>query len=421
MALLAALVVLASGCRPAPPTAENESLHAVEVRVGLERIGEAGIEPLTGRAGLVAHAASLTRDGRHAIEVLRDNRIELVRLFSPEHGLRGRAAAGEAVADGIDPESGLPVVSLYGARRQPSTEELADLDLLIFDLQDAGVRFYTYVSTLILCLEAAAEVGVELVVLDRPNPLGGLRVEGPPSARRDVVPASFVNMAPGPLVHGLTAGELALLVNSRREREGKVAARLRVVPMAGWSRDMEWSDTGRPWPSPSPNLRSPEAALAYPGVALLESTNVSEGRGSVAPFLRLGAPWLEGAGAQALEAITVPGFELKATRFVPVSSPAAPEPKFEDVQCHGVEVRVTDADAARPYELGVRLLDALRERPELEWRRGGEALIWLTGTDRLWAALQAGQTVDEILAADSADHESWLEEREPFLLYQAQR
>jgi uncharacterized protein YbbC (DUF1343 family) len=223
------------------------------------------------------------------------------------------------VESSVDPASGLPVVSLYGSRRKPSGGDLEGLDALVFDLQGAGVRFYTYASTLILCLEAAAEAGLELVVLDRPNPLGGERVEGPVAAPRDVVPESFVNLAPGPLVHGLTLGEMARYVSSRRERP----ARLTVVPMKGWRRDMTWADTGRPWVSPSPNLRSAEAALAYPGVGLLEATNVSEGRGTESPFLYFGAPWLDPRKT----AIAAPGFELSPATFTPRALPAAP-PQF---------------------------------------------------------------------------------------------
>ncbi len=386
------------------------------VTVGLERIVAGETSGLAGkRLGLVVHAASVTASGRHAIDVVRDRGLEVVRLFSPEHGLRGRAAAGEAVAGGRDPVSGLPVVSLYGEKRRPAPEDLAGLDVLVFDLQGAGVRFYTYVSTLILCLEAAAEAGVELVVLDRPNPLGGERVEGPVAAPREVVPASFVNRAPGPLVHGLTLGEMARLVNARRSDAGR--ARLRVVTMTGWTRAMTWADTGRRWTAPSPNLRSAEAALAYPGVALLEATNVSEGRGTDAPFLIFGAPWVDPARLRSAVAGRIPGFELTATRFTPRASPAAPSPKFLDRECSGLEVRVSDPARAEPYRLGLRLVEALAREPGFAWRRGGEALTWLVGTPRLYQDLSGDRPIEEILAADDADHAAWRLERRAALLY----
>ncbi len=392
------------------------------VTVGLERIAAGEAHGLAGkRLGLVVHAASVTASGRHAIDVIRDRGLDVVRLFSPEHGLRGRAAAGETVDSGRDAVSGLPVVSLYGERKKPAPGDLEGLDALVFDLQGAGVRFYTYVSTLILCLEAAAEAGVELVVLDRPNPLGGERIEGPIAAPREVVPASFVNLAPGPLVHGLTMGEMARLVNAglkdAERASGATPARLRVVAMAGWTRSMTWADTGRPWLAPSPNLRSAEAALAYPGSALLEATNVSEGRGTDAPFQILGAPWLDPARLRSAVAGRITGFELTATRFTPRASPAAPSPKFLDRECSGLEVRVTDPAAAEPYRLGLTLLEALAREPDFAWRRGGEALTWLLGTPRVGEDLANRRPVEEILAADHADHAAWRVERRAALLY----
>ena len=413
-ALIALALPVAACSTPVPEeVAEKVPDPIVEqamVQVGLERLAAGQDEILRGkRLGLVVHAASVTAAGRHAIDVLRNRGLEVVRLFAPEHGLRGRAAAGEQVDNGVDPGSGLPVVSLYGSRRQPAAEDLADLDVLVFDLQGAGVRFYTYISTMMLCLEAAAEAGLELVVLDRPNPLGGERVEGPVSAPRDVVPESFVNMAPGPLVHGLTLGEMARYVNGGLDRP----ARLTVIPMQGWERSMVWADTGRPWVSPSPNLRSAEAALAYPGTAILEATNASEGRGTPTPFLLVGAPWLDTSRIQ----VAVPGFELEPTRFIPHASPAAPKPKFQDETCTGFRVGVTDTALAEPYRLGLSLVTEMMQQPDFGWRRDGEALTWLFGTDRLLEALQAGKSVGEILAADLADHAAWRSARSASLLY----
>jgi uncharacterized protein YbbC (DUF1343 family) len=391
------------------------ALAAEPVRVGLERLSADAGKVLDGkRLGLIVHAASVTADGRHAIDVLRGRDLRVVRLFAPEHGLRGRAAAGEAVDGGIDEASGLPVVSLYGERRKPGPEDLEGLDALVFDLQDAGVRFYTYVSTLILCLQAAADAGLDFVVLDRPDPLGGERVEGPVAAPRGVVPESFVNMAPGPLVHGLTMGEMARYVNARLARP----ARLTVVPMDGWTRTMTWADTGRPWVAPSPNLRSAAAALAYPGTALLEATNVSEGRGTSSPFLLLGAPWLTSMDLRLLvREPRQPGFELSVTSFTPTGSPAAPSPKYLDRECNGLRVEVVDPAKVQPYRLGLELLRALARRPGFEWARDGEALTWLLGTPRVSQGLKGGMSVDEILAADAEDHASWRRDRGAALLY----
>lgn len=380
------------------------------VRVGLELLeAEQAAQWRGRRVGLLCHAASVTSDGRHAVDVLRALGATIVRLFAPEHGLRGGAAAGAALADGVDPASGLPVVSLHGVRTRPTPVELAGLDVLVVDLQDAGVRFYSYASTLILSLEAAADAEVALVVLDRPNPLGGLRVEGPEA---DVAaPRTLLNTAPGPLVHGLTLGELARYVNARLRRP----ARLTVVAMQGWTREMSWDDTGRPWVPPSPNLRSAEAALAYPGTCLLEATNVSEGRGTEWPFLVIGAPWLEGAAMAS--AASAAGFRQEPASFTPRTSPAAPRPRYEGSMCRGLRLHVDDPRSAEPYRLGVGLLLALRRLREFRWRDGGAALDALVGTSRLREAVDRRDSVDAIVAIDAERRKRYLEERRPALLY----
>lgn len=380
------------------------------VLIGLERVvGPAGDLLRGRRVGLLGHGASLASDGRHAIDVLRSAGVTVVRLFGPEHGLRGQAAAGEAVGDGTDAPSGLPVVSLYGEKRRPAPADLAGLDALVVDLQDAGVRFYTYASSMLLCLEAAAESGVEVIVLDRPNPVGGLRVDGP--ERDPTVPANLF-LTPGPLVHGLTLGELARLANARLPRPGRVS----VVEAAGWSRSMTWKDTGRPWTSPSPNLRSADAALAYPGTCLAEGTNLSEGRGTEEPFLRIGAPWLK-AEAVAREAAGH-GFALEPVAFTPTASAAAPQPKHRDVLCRGVRVSVADRAAARPWALGLTLLATVRRlHPEFAWLRSGATLDTLVGSRRVREALDRGADASAILGDEAPGLERWREARGPFLIY----
>jgi uncharacterized protein YbbC (DUF1343 family) len=389
----------------------DRGASAAAVGLGLERVAQDGGGVLRGRrVGLVAHAASVDASGRHAIDVLRGAGVDVVRLFGPEHGLRGRAAAGETVAGGTDKESGLPVVSLYGEKKRPSAEDLRGLDALVFDLQDAGVRFYTYASTMLLCVEAAAEAGVRCVVLDRPNPVGGARADGP---ERDRAVPSNLFLTPGPLVHGLTLGEMARLWNAHLPRPGEVD----VVAMSGWKRAMTWADTGRTWVLPSPNLRSADAALAYPGTCLIEGTNVSEGRGTDAPFLLLGAPWLkseavarQGAGY---------GFDLAPASFTPVGSPAAPSPKHLGTPCQGVRVRVRDRASARPWAFGMRLLAVLKRlHPDrFEWVRGGATIDTLAGTRALRAGIDAGLDAPALLARDAAGVERWMAARRPFLLY----
>jgi uncharacterized protein YbbC (DUF1343 family) len=384
---------------------------AAPVAVGLERIRADGGGFLRGhRVGLLAHAGSVTEDGRHAIDVLREVGVRIERLFGPEHGLRGRAAAGERVGDALDASTGLPVVSLYGGKEAPEAQDLAGLDALVVDLQGAGVRFYTYVSTMLLCLEPAAEAGVELVVLDRPNPLGGARMAGPEADPHR--PLHLVSVAPGPLVHGLTMGEMARLVNTRR----RAPAPVRVVSVQGWERSMTWLDTGRSWVAPSPNLRTAEAALVYPGTCLVEGTNVSEGRGTDAPFLKIGAPWLKAREVAA--AAAAPGVELEPIRFTPAPGPTAPRPKYAGVDCAGVRVRVEDARTLRPYAFGLGLLAALKRlHPEFAWERQGEGLDVLLGTRTVRQSLDRGEPVEAILASDQPAIERFARERRSALLY----
>jgi uncharacterized protein YbbC (DUF1343 family) len=264
------------------------------------------------------------------------------------------------------------------------------------------VRFYTYVSTMILAQEAAAAAGVTFVVLDRPNPLGGDRVAGPVAD----LPKSLVNLAPGPLVHGLTAGEMARVV--RRRVHGRVV----VVPMEGWRRAMTWADTGRRWVAPSPNLRSAQAALLYPGSGLLEGTTVSEGRGTAAPFRIVGAPWVR-ASAILDAAGTVPGIRASARTFTPRSSSAAPSPKYAGERCNGAALTVTD-DGADTFALGLSLLRALRRSPGFAFDAGFDGLV---GTSRLRRAIQRGASVAQVLASERAGIAAWRRSRASALLY----
>ncbi|MFI5183822.1 MAG: exo-beta-N-acetylmuramidase NamZ domain-containing protein [Vicinamibacteria bacterium] len=379
------------------------------VEVGLERIDADGGGRLRGkRVGLLAHAASLTSDGRRAVDVLRSRGVRVVRLFTPEHGLDGRAPAGSPVTGGRDEGTGLPIVSLYGSQTRPSRSDLDGLDALVVDLQDAGVRFYTYAATMLLCLEAAAEVPIEVVILDRPNPLGGENVEGP-AADLPEQDRSLLNRVPGPLVHGLTLGELARVAAAGRD------VRLTVVPMTGWSRRMRWADTGRAWTPPSPNLRTAEAALVYPGVALLEATNVSEGRGTPTPFLWLGSPWLR--PSEVLAKVKAPGLAFEPMTAMPTASDVAPQPKYDTMACSGIRIRVTDASLVRPYALGLSLLEALRSGPDFRWADDGRALDALLGTRRVRDALERGRGPAKILESDAAAIARFRVAVRPFLLY----
>jgi len=396
------------------------------VLVGLEVVEADRGAPLQGKkVGLVVTPGSVTADGRHSIDVLRKAGVNVIRLFAHERALRTRTAVWDRVAQNLDgtpflgrPESEsagrrvdadtrLPIVDL--GRAKLGAEDVRDLDAIVFDLQDPGVRFFTVMGRLQQCMETAADAGIEFVVLDRPNPLGGDLVEGPTREAGPTVRAVLTNLAPGPLVHGLTTGEMAQLIRSRLGKP----LRLTVVPMKGWKRGMTWTDTGRPWPSIAPNLRSPEAALVYPGLGLLEATNVSEGRGTDQPFLLFGAPWLEPGK---LPSVSGPGFTIEAARFTPRASAFAVNPKHKDAECVGAHISVGDAEAVHPYEFGVQLLRFLTGQKGFAWS-GPTALDDLVGTARLRKALEAGESAAQIQAADAPSIEKFRKDRAKFLLY----
>jgi uncharacterized protein YbbC (DUF1343 family) len=369
--------------------------------------------------GLVVHAASVDASAVHAIRRVADGgRFRIRRLFAPEHGLCGHEQDMERVADHRDPASGVPVVSLYGATAEslrPSPADLRDLDAIVYDLQDVGSRYYTFVSTLSFLMEAARDAGVSVVVLDRPNPIGGVQVEGPvlqPGL------ASFVGRYALPVRHGMTAGELARMFN---EAFG-IGCDLRVVELGGWRRSMSFDDTGLPWVPPSPNMPSPRTALVYPGGCLVEGTNLSEGRGTTTPFEQVGAPWLDGGAlAAALGREALEGVLFRSASFRPMFH------KHAGRGCSGVQVIATDAARFRPFDTYLALLrEARRLAPEsFAWRAEAYefeterlAIDLLLGRSDLRPAIEAGATLAEMRATWRADLEGFRELRRRFLLYE---
>lgn len=300
------------------------------------------------RIGLLSHRPSRTQAGIPAIPLLATNAAwTLTTLFGPEHGGAGRAADMEGVATTREPSTGLPLYSLYGdslASLRPTTTMLNNLDCLVIDLQDIGTRYYTYIYTMAYCLEACAAAGKPVIVCDRPNPLNGVSIEG-----RVVEPgfASFVGQYPLPNRHGMTIGELARYFNAAY----RIGASLEVIPLHGWQRDWYWEDTKLPWINPSPNMRSPTAALLYPGLCLLEATNISEGRGTATPFEICGAPWIDGEVlANKLRYLHLPGIAFTPITFTPEHR------KFSGQRCGGIRLTITDRSAFRPYAFGLALL-----------------------------------------------------------------
>ena len=381
------------------------------VNTGLHTLLERGHPQLDGlRVGLITNQTGVDSRLRSNIDLLHaSDRLDLRALFGPEHGVRGDAQAGASVSTTVDARTGLPMHSLYGQTHSPTPEMLAGLDALIFDLQDIGVRYATYASTMLAAQESAATEGLLFAVLDRPNPLGGEQVEGPPL---DPEFTSFVGAYRMPVRHGLTLGELARLAASERGWPEPV-----VVPMEGWSRASWYDETGLLWVQPTPNLPTLDAVTLYPGTCLIEGTNVSEGRGTTRPFELLGAPWIDPYELAAwLESRQLPGVLPRPAWFTPTFSKHAGE------LCGGVQLHITDRDALRPTELGIRVLHAIRSiAPDsFAWHVGGHGrhfLDLLIGSDAPRRALEGGTDPDAVVADWRDQAAAFEERRRPYLLY----
>lgn len=364
------------------------------------------------RIGLVSHPAAVLPDLTSTLDALLDAGVRLTALYGPEHGFDGSAADGAAVADAVQPRTGLPVFSLYGSAKEPTPAMLDGVDVLLFDMQDVGARFYTFISTLYYLLRGAARAGCRVVVLDRPNPIGGAAVEGP-RIRRGL--ESFVGILPIPIRHGLTTGELARYMNDRCA----LGAELDVVPLAGWQRHMWFDDTGLPWAPPSPAMPHLSTATVYPGMCLIEGTNLSEGRGTALPFEVVGAPWCDGyAIARRLNALDLPGVRFRPAHFVPSAS------KHMGVTCHGVQVHVTSRDMFRPVETGLHVVAAfLADGPDRcaflpsSWEGHPPHFDLLTGDAAIREGLAAGVPVAELAAGWAESQREFRRECAPYLLY----
>jgi uncharacterized protein YbbC (DUF1343 family)/CubicO group peptidase (beta-lactamase class C family) len=384
-----------------PHQANQDSLHPVVC--GIDVLIKREFEGLRGkRIGLVTNHTGQTRDGRATIDVLfHAPEIHLVALYCPEHGIRGQLDA--AVPDSKDDATGLPIWSLYGKTHRPTREMLEGVDVLVYDIQDIGVRYYTYITTLGLVLEAARERGIPVMVLDRPNPIGGIAVDGPV---RDEEFASFIAYHALPVRHGMTVGELARLFNAER----KIGAELTVVPCEGWHRCDFFDRTGLVWVNPSPNMRSLTEALLYPGVGLLEATNLSVGRGTDTPFERIGAPWIEPRGfAQALNALKLPGVRFVPFRFTPNAR------QYAGQECGGVQIAITDWSRFNPLDLGLGLAVVLRRLYPEQWRP--EGFLKMLADRAAYQALRDGQDIKAIRATWQAELEEFQRVRSRYLLY----
>ena len=387
----------------APSPRSTEAAPRAPVLTGIDVLRAEGFARLAGaKVALLTNHTGIARDGTSTIDLLHGAKnLTLVALFSPEHGIRG--TLDEKVPSGRDEKTGLPIYSLYGETRRPTAAMLAGVDTIVIDLQDIGVRFYTYASTMGLVMEEAARRGIAVVVLDRPNPIDGWRIEGPITDEAVLGFTSYLRM---PIRHGLTIGELARLFNGER----KIGAKLTVVQMPRWRRDWWFDDTGAPWINPSPNMRSLTQATLYPGIGAIESSNISVGRGTDTPFEQLGAPWIDGlALAAALNARDIPGVRAYPIRFTPASSVYAGQ------ACGGVSFTVTDRDALRPTRLGVEVASALaRLYPGQYTLKPDDRLI---GSKATTARILGGEDPAAIAATWAADEAKWRLLRAKYLIY----
>lgn len=362
------------------------------------------------KIGLVTNHTGVDCHLNQNADLLLREGYRITALFSPEHGLYGDRPDGHLVEDGTDPATGLPIHSLYGTSQRPTKAVLKDVEVLIFDIQDIGARYYTYTSTMILCMEEAARYEIPFVVLDRPNPIGGLEVEG------NVADPEWISLVAGAEIairHGMTLGEIAVMVSKQKNLPVP-----EVVKIEGWTRDMYFQDTGLPWVPTSPNAPTLEMAILYPGTCLVEGTNLSEGRGTSLPFQLIGAPWIENRRlADALRSLELPGVAVRPAYFRPVFN------KWAGQVCRGVQIHVLDFRKVRPVELGVRLLFTVRDLFPDKFRlrpadaTGRRFIDLLCGGPELGLALERDESPDNLLLSWETQAWEFARRREEFLLY----
>lgn len=400
---LLATAVFASGVHRAQAPVIAKLPSNVHVLTGIEVLEGQNFAPLRGkRVGLITNQTGVDSQGRRTIDVLyHAPDVKLTALFSPEHGIAGRADS--SVGDTTDPATGIRIYSLYGATRRPAPEMLANLDALVFDIQDAGVRFYTFTTTMAYCMEAAAKQHIAFYVLDRPNPLNGDVIEGP---MLDPDKLSFTGYFAMPVRYAMTIGELAQMFNA----ENKIGADLHVIAMDGWKRNESYNEAGLPWISPSPNLRNLTEAHLYPGIEILQAGGVSVGRGTDMPFEILGAPWIESRKfAEELTRRKIPGVEFKAADFTPTQD------MYAGQLCHGVRIRIAPKGELRPMFIGLEIADALHKMYSGKFQI--DKTITLLGSQSTVDALQRGEPPTQIIKSWQPDLDKFRAMRAKYLLY----
>jgi uncharacterized protein YbbC (DUF1343 family) len=386
-----------------PPMRSGQSAGASYALTGVDVYESMNSGPFAGkRVGLITNQTGVDSQGRRTIDLFAGRRdLKFVAIFSPEHGISGKADA--AVAEDRDAATGIPIYSLYGDTRRPTDAMLRGIDVLVFDIQDAGVRFYTYITTMAYCMEAASKHHIPFVVFDRPDPLGGEVIEGP---MLDASRASFTGYFPMPIRYGMTIGELAKMFNA----ENHIGADLHVFSMVNWRRSEAYDETGLAWIPPSPNLRTVDAAFLYPGVEILQAGGLSVGRGTDTPFEVLGAPWIHAdALSIALNRRRIPGVSFTPAQFTPRDGPFAGE------LCQGVKITLTDRSVFRSMRMGLEIADALHRLYTNQFAL--DKIITLLGSQSTVDRLERGDAPADIVSGWSADLDKFRAMREKYLLY----
>jgi uncharacterized protein YbbC (DUF1343 family) len=433
------IVLLVGGFLGIACKAEKESASVSQpqsvrrVKLGVEVFLEKHLDLVKGKkVGLITNPSGVESRLQSTIDLFRTNpTIQLLALYAPEHGVRGNAQAGEYVPFYMDEKFKIPVFSLYGqsmkpqpgmlknidefmrtfdttrAGKRPEASMTKDIDVLVYDIQDVGTRIYTYESTMAYCMQACAESGIDYIVLDRPNPINGVDMEGPILEYPEY--SSPVGIYPVPLRFGMTIGELAKLYN---EKFLEKKAKLTVIPMEGWKRDMWYDETGLPWVIPSPNMPTLDTATVYPGQVFLEGTNVSEGRGTTRPFEIFGAPWIDGNElTRRLNDLRLPGVTFREQWFNPTFS------KFKEEMCGGAQIHVTDRNAYRPLETTLYIIKTIRDMYPDKFQFHEKYFDKIMGTSKVRQAILKGIAINDIVAGFQEGLKAFSEQRQPFLLY----
>ena len=379
-----------------------------KVSPGIEVLLKEEKNVLSGKkVGLITNPTGIDSKLTSIVDLLHDDPdINLTALFGPEHGVRGDAQAGASVEYYIDEKTGLPVYSLYGKTKKPTPEMLKDVEVLVFDIQDVGTRYYTYIYTMAYAMEAAKENDIPFIVLDRPNPQGGESVDGPVLEPEF---SSFVGLYPIPLKHGMTVGELATLFN----KEFKIGADLKVIKMKGWKRDMDYDDTGLPFVLPSPNMPTVSTTFVYPATGLIEGTNVSEGRGTTKPFELIGAPYINGDElAGKLNELRLPGVKFRAASFTPTFS------KHAGKLSHGVEIYITDREEFKAVPTGLHIIKTIQDLyPDDFEFLAAKNFNLLIGNGWVMSRIEEGSSVNEIMKEYQEKQDAFKKVRKNYLLY----